>query len=103
MERVSAMTLIPRVLLHRMSSAYSAVASPSVLHRLERLVIRVSLLGLSMHLVLVWLGRVGVLPPHVGEVVGSSFLAALYTPFSFVLFYEVLLLVLTLPASMTGS
>ena len=78
MERVFTMTLIPHALLHRMSSAYSAVASQAVLHRLEQVVIRVSLLGLSLHLLLVWLGRIGVLTPHAAEAVGSSFLAALY-------------------------
>ncbi|MEC8425199.1 MAG: hypothetical protein VX000_15550 [Myxococcota bacterium] len=86
-----------------MSSAYGAVAAPSVLHRMEQVMIRVSLLGLSLHLLLVWLGRAGWLPANVADAVGTSFLGALYTPFSFVLFYEVLLLVLALPASMTIS
>ncbi|HCH63649.1 MAG TPA: hypothetical protein DFR83_12660 [Deltaproteobacteria bacterium] len=97
------MTLIPQSMLNRLSAAYRAVASPSVLHRLERTVIRLSMLGLALHLLLVALARAQVLPPSLTAALGTSFLAALYTPFSFILFFEVLQLVLTLPASMTVS
>ena len=35
--------------------------------------------------------------------ISNNFLQAVYTPFSFILFYEVLLLVLALPKSLTTS
>ena len=86
-----------------MSAAYGAVASTAVLHLLERWIIRISLLGLVLHLGLILLARVAALPQPMADAVGTSLLSALYTPFSFVLFYEVLLLVLTLPSSLTVS
>ena len=97
------MTLLPARLLDRLSAAYEAVASEARLHWLEGVVIRVSLLGLALHLLLVALSRAGLVPPGLAAAVGTSFLSALYTPFSFILFYEVLLLVLALPSSMTVS
>lgn len=100
---MAALTLIPDPVLSRMSAAYGAVASMAVLHLLERWVIRISLLGLVLHLSLILLARVAALPQPMTNAVGTSLLSALYTPFSFVLFYEVLLLVLTLPSSLTVS
>ena len=97
------MFLVPARLLERLSAAYEAVASESRLQWMERAVIRVSLWGLCVHLLLIGLGRAAVLPAGMADAVGTSFLSALYTPFSFILFYEVLLLVLSLPSSMTVS
>ncbi len=97
------MTLLPDQLLARLAATYESVASEARLHWLEGIVIRVSLLGLGLHLLLVALSRWGLVSSGLATAVGTSFLSALYTPFSFVLFYEVLLLVLALPSSMTVS
>ena len=71
------MTLLPARLLDRLSAAYEAVASEARLHWLEGVVIRVSLLGLALHLLLVALSRAGLVPPGLAAAVGTSFLSAL--------------------------
>lgn len=73
-------------------------------HRLERLFVRLAVVGFLLHLALILANRVA--PEAVARCfpgVGFNFLQAVYTPFSFILFYEVLLLVLALPQSFTGS
>jgi len=70
---------------------------------LERVVIQLSVLGLIAHLGLVAASQAGLLSGSLSTHIGQSFLAALYTPFSFILFFEVFLLVLALPASTTVS
>ena len=62
-----------------------------------------TLAGLAVHLGLVFLARQLESPPAFVAAVGTNFLSALYTPFSFVLFYEVLLLILSIPESTTRS
>ncbi len=72
--------------------------------RLEKWVVRFATLGFLLHLLLIAVARS--LPnPESGPLVGldRNFLHAVYTPFSFILFYEVLLLVLALPRSHTSS
>ncbi|MDJ0865475.1 MAG: hypothetical protein QNK03_05145 [Myxococcota bacterium] len=69
----------------------------------RRLIVHLALGGLVVHLGLVFLARSLTSPPAVVAAVGTNYLAALYTPFSFVLFYEVLLLILSIPESTTRS
>lgn len=59
--------------------------------------------GLVVHAGLVFLARSLDEPPAIVAAVGTNYLSALYTPFSFVLFYEVLLLILSIPKSTTRS
>ncbi len=59
--------------------------------------------GLGAHVGLVALARWLPEPPAVAVAVGTNYLEALYTPFSVVLFYEVLLLILAIPESTTRS
>lgn len=70
---------------------------------LERTIIWLAVLGFGAHIGLVslarWLdGSIGVF-----GYIGTSYLSTLYTPFSFILFYEVLLLILSIPKSTTES
>lgn len=73
-------------------------------HRLESLFVRLAIAGFLLHLGLILFNRTA---PDLGARlipgIGFNFLQAVYTPFSFILFYEVLLLVLALPQSFTGS
>ncbi len=65
---------------------------------------RLSAVGFLVHLTLIALARL--IPPlREGLLAGldRNFLHAVYTPFSFILFYEVLLLVLAIPRSLTSS
>lgn len=79
------------------------MATPERVRHIERIVIVLAGLGLLGHLGLIATGRAGLLPGALADGLGTSFLGALYTPFSFILFSEVLLLVLAIPTSMTRS
>lgn len=72
--------------------------------KLENWFVQLAVAGLLIHLVLIALARsIPVLNTGVLSGLDLNFLHAVYTPFSFILFYEVLLLVLALPQSHTSS
>ena len=72
--------------------------------RLEHWMVRLAATGFIVHLMLIALART---IPYLGAGplagLDRNFLHAVYTPFSFILFYEVLLLVLALPRSHTSA
>lgn len=70
---------------------------------LDHAVVNVSAAGFLLHLLLVFLSRTLPNPPALIAAVGTNYLAAIYTPFSFILFYEVLMLIAALPQSTTQS
>ncbi len=70
---------------------------------LDRLVVWVSIAGFIVHLLLVFLASTLPSPPPLIASVGTNYLAAIYTPFSYILFYEVLMLIVALPQSTTHS
>ena len=65
--------------------------------------VNVSVAGFFVHLALIFLSRTLASPPPLIAAVGKSYLSAIYTPFSFILFYEVLMLIGALPQSTTQS
>lgn len=72
--------------------------------RLEKVFVRLAIVGLLVHLALIALARsIPALKMGLLSGLDLSFMHAVYTPFSFILFYEVLLLVLALPQSHTSS
>ena len=86
-----------------LAGTYDRLADEDRLERLDHLFIWLAVAGLAIHLGLIGLVRASMLPMSLAAAIGESFLAALYTPFSFILFFEVLLMVLALPKSMTIS
>jgi hypothetical protein len=56
-----------------------------------------------VHLALVFLARTLPHPPVLLAAVGRNYLSAIYTPFSFILFFEVLMLIAALPESTTQA
>jgi len=72
--------------------------------RLEQLIVWLAASGFLLHLLLIALART-VPSLNAGPLaeLDRNFLHAVYTPFSFILFYEVLLLVFALPKSHTSS
>jgi hypothetical protein len=70
---------------------------------LDHLVVNVSILGFLAHLALVFLARTLPHPPAILAPFGNNYLSAIYTPFSLILFYEVLMLIAALPESTTQS
>jgi len=71
--------------------------------RLEHWIMNVSILGFLVHLVVIFLARTLAHPPALIALAGTNYLSAIYTPFSFILFYEVLMLIAALPQSTTRS
>src|SRR5579862_2890428 len=71
--------------------------------QLDRLVVNLSVAGLIAHLALIFLARTLASPPALMGAVSRNYLSAIYTPFSFILFYEVLMLIGALPRSTTQS
>jgi hypothetical protein len=73
--------------------------STAVKRRGERVILAFAILSYLVHLTLIFLSQQGVLP------MGSTFLtnpiSAIYTPFSFILVYEVYLLIFFLPTSIS--
>ncbi len=73
-------------------------------HSLERIIIALSIAGFLVHLALIAAMELGWLAlPSTEEHLFTSPISALYTPFSFILLYEVYLLVEQLPRSFTSS
>ncbi|MEL7496992.1 MAG: hypothetical protein AAFN77_05240 [Planctomycetota bacterium] len=72
--------------------------------RLEHLFVRLAILSFITHLTAIFVARTF---PTLELVplskLGTNYLQAVYTPFSFILFYEVILLVLAIPKSLTTS
>jgi hypothetical protein len=85
------------------ASIYDRLYSETSQLRIERLIVDLSAAGLLAHLALVFLARALANPPALISAVGRNYLAAIYTPFSFILFYEVLMLIAALPHSTTQS
>ena len=90
-----------RTVIDVLASAYDRMTQGNRLERLDHLFIGLAVIGMAIHLGLIALCRADVFPDALTMALGDSFLAALYTPFSFILFFEVLLMVLALPKSMT--
>ena len=72
-------------------------------HRLEHVIVNVSVASFLVHLFLVLLARNLSHPGVLIAAVGKTYLAAIYTPFSFILFYEALMLIAAIPKSTTRS
>jgi hypothetical protein len=87
-----------------LAAIYDRFDNEEFRHQLERCFVGLSAIGLLVHLSLIALARfVPALKAGLLSGLDLNFLHAVYTPFSFILFYEVLLLVLALPKSHTSS
>jgi len=91
-------------LRHRLARLFDAIDSPAVHSRLERFMVSAAAIGFLLHLLVVAAVRnLPGLPQTALEGLDRNLLHAIYTPFSVILFYEVLLLVFSLAASHTGE
>jgi hypothetical protein len=90
-----------RLLIGRPASWYDALATAPRLRAAEQLVAALAAWGFVVHLLLI--GCAQIVGGQLAVLVGSTWLAAMYTPFACVLIYEVLLLILAIPASTTRA
>jgi hypothetical protein len=93
---------VPRLWLD-LIRAHDRIFSEANKALLKRLAIKVSIAGFAVHLGLVFLSRGLAHPPLIIASIGRNYMSAITTPFSFILFYEVLTLIAALPASTTQS
>lgn len=87
----------------RLAVAFDRLYSDPHRKSLERWVVGLSIGGFLAHLGHIFLARHLTNPPPLITAAGRNYLAAISTPFSFILFYEVLTLISAIPASTTQS
>ena len=87
----------------RLEATHDLIFSDRNKTALRHLAINLSIAGFAIHLLLIFLARTLPHPPLAIAAAGQNYLAAISTPFNFILFYEVLTLIGALPASTTRS
>ena len=70
--------------------------------RIEKIILYVALAGFFIHLILIYLSKLGVINFFSESELFKNPVSAIYTPFSFILIYEVYLLIYYLPKSFTS-
>ena len=87
--------------LQILECSYDLLLSERTRARFERIILNVAIIGFIIHLLLIFLAQMHCLPVSAEAELLTNSIAAVYTPFSFVLVYEVYLLVYYLPQSIT--
>ncbi len=85
----------------RINQLHNVFLSESTMKKSERAIIAISIVSFLIHLFLIFLADMGLLGAFGDNELLSSPISAIYTPFSFILFFEVYLLVFYLPQSIT--
>lgn len=80
---------------------YSALLSENARKKIEKIILYIALTSFIIHLLLIYLTKIKVLNLIGFEELLNNPIAAIYTPFSFILIYEVYLLIYYLPKSFT--
>ncbi len=70
---------------------------------LEGWVVQLAITGMIVHLALHFINQIFFKSEFFSEVLGHNLLSSIYTPFSFVLFFEVFLMVVAIPESFSKS
>jgi len=86
-----------------LAAVFDRLYSQANLKKLEHGIVAISALGFLAHLVHIFLALHLSNPPAIIAAAGKNYLYAIYTPFSFILFYEVLILISALPQSTSDS
>jgi hypothetical protein len=87
----------------RLAAAYDRSFTAGHRLRIQQATVYLSVAGFALHLLLVAAARSLPAPPVWVAAAGTHYVAALFTPFSFILFYEVLALIWALPESTSQS
>lgn len=82
-------------------SLYNIALSVKIKLKIEKSILVVAMIGFVGHLALIYLKRYGLLNIFEDSNFFDNPIAAIYTPFSFILIYEVYLLIFYLPRSIT--
>ena len=80
---------------------YDLLISEKVKFKIEKIILIIGMISFVVHLALIYLKRYGLLDLFETSNFFDNPIAAIYTPFSFILIYEVYLLIFYLPRSIT--
>ena len=86
----------------RIENLHNAIFSKQVRERFETVTLYLGAIGFLIHLLLIALKDMEMLPIRPADGILDSPISAIYTPFSFILVYEVYLLVFYLPKSISS-
>ena len=87
--------------MNLLNNLYTFFLSENAKKRIEKTTLYVALIGFFVHLILVYLAKFDVINLVPEPELLSNPISAIYTPFSFILIYEVYLLIYYLPKSFT--
>jgi hypothetical protein len=83
---------------------YDRLNSQQSLRKLERLSVTIAVVGFFIHLLMIaWNKNLPIYFPFLGSLISKNYLAAIYTPFSVLLYYEVYILIVAIPKSLTKA
>jgi hypothetical protein len=88
-------------LILTISKGYDTLFSEANIKKVERTIINFALFGFILHILLIFIAKHGALGSPLLAQLPTNYLKAIFTPFSIILFYEVLMLVLILPKSIS--
>ncbi len=80
---------------------YLKLLSDNVKRKSERIILIIAIASFIFHLIIIFLADIGLIPIYKNSELLNNPIAAIYTPFSFILVYEVYLLIYYLPKSIT--
>lgn len=81
--------------------AFNKLLSDETREKSERVILIIAIFSFLIHLLLIYLVSINVIPNSSDSELLKNPIAAIYTPFSFILVYEVYLLIYYLPKSIT--
>jgi hypothetical protein len=91
-------------LFNRSTDFYDHLNSSKNLILLEKIGVLIAVLGFLGHLgMIAWNRNLPILIPFMEDLISKNYLSAIYTPFSILLYYEVYLLILAIPNSITRA
>ena len=81
--------------------AYTSLLSEKTKHIFEKIILTIAIASFFIHLIIIWLVDFGLITIQGAPLLFTNTISAIYTPFSFILVYEVYLLIYYLPKSIT--
>lgn len=82
------------------NKSFKILLSPDIKDRIEKIILIIAIVSYLIHLLFIFLNAQGVI--ELEQKFFKNPIAAIYTPFSFILIYEVYLLIYFLPKSITA-
>lgn len=83
------------------NKAYTSLLSEKTKHIFEKIILSIAIASFFIHLIIIWLVDFGLITIQGAPLLFTNTISAIYTPFSFILVYEVYLLIYYLPKSIT--